>query len=107
MYINKILYSVKIKKHGWVTQAINAKKNIFKHLKHDCFIVSLWLTLFLQQPSNSSFIKKEIDETVEMIDDVTKHHSSSKYSSGFNLDSDATNTNYGDANDLNFKEKVV
>ena len=94
------------------------KKNIFKYLKHDSFIVSLWLTLFLQQPSNSSFIKKEIDETVEMIDDVTKpnvemtddvtkRHSSSKYSSGFNLDSDATNTNYGDANDLNFKEKVV
>ena len=44
---------------------------------------------------------------VDMTDDVAKPHSSSKHSSGFNLDSDATNTNYGDANDLNFKEKVV
>lgn len=63
----------------------------------------MWLTLFLQQPSNSMFIKKEDDE---MIDDVTKNHSSSKYSSGFNLNSDATNTNYGDSKDLNFEEKV-
>ena len=49
------------------------------------------------------FIKKEDDE---MIDDVTKNHSSSKYSSGFNIDTDATNTNYGDSKDLNFEEKV-